>query len=85
MTSKMAENAWASLGYFLHHLDSGIRKMARIFKRFHLKIKKKKRSAVFNQTRQDIYIYIYIYIYMCVFVCVCVCVCVWFFLKWDCL
>ena len=30
MTSKMVENTWATIGYFLHHLDLDIRKKTRL-------------------------------------------------------
>ena len=44
ITNKMVESAWASIGYFLHHLDPDIRRIASRLKRLHLKILKKKQS-----------------------------------------
>ena len=42
-----------SIEYFLHHLNPDIRKITRRLKHFHLKILKKKQSAIFNQTCLD--------------------------------
>ena len=49
MTSEMLENAWATMGYILHHRDPDIRKIARRLEHLHLRILKKKRSVVFNK------------------------------------
>ena len=49
----MVERAWASMGHFLHHLDPNIRKITRRLDSLHLKILKKKQSAVFNRTCLD--------------------------------
>ena len=53
MTSEMDESAWVSMGCFLHHLDPGIKYIARRLERLHLKILKKKQSTIFNQTCLD--------------------------------
>ena len=61
-TSEMVESAWAPIVHFFYHLDSDIRKITLRLERLHLKILKRKQSAVFNRTC----LFIYIYIYMCV-------------------
>ena len=55
MTNKMVESTWASMGYFLHHRDTDIRKITRKFEYLHLKILKRKQSVVFNWTCINIY------------------------------
>ena len=50
MTRKMVESSWANIGFFLYQFDPDIRRLARRLKRLHLKILKKKQSAVINQT-----------------------------------
>ena len=61
MTSKIVESAWANIGFFLYQLDTEIRKLVRRLECLNLKILKKKRCAIFNQTC-CVCIYIYIYI-----------------------
>ena len=56
MTSEMVESAWANIGFFLYQLDPEVRRLVRRLECLHLKILKKKQSAVVNQT----YIYILI-------------------------
>ena len=54
----MVGSTWASIGHFLDQPDSDIRWIITL-ERLHLKILKRKYSAVFNKS--NIYIYIYIY------------------------
>ena len=69
LTIEMIENTWASMGYFLHHLEPDIRNVTRRLGRPYLKILKRKLSVVFNQTCIDYDLLpkyrLYIYIYIC--------------------
>ena len=64
----------------IYQLDLEVRRLVRRLERLHLKILKKKQSAVFYQTSFDngllpkYTIYIYIYIYVCAYVYIYVCV-----------
>ena len=49
-TSKMVESTWSSMESFLHHLDPDIRKITKRLERHHLKILKRRQSAIIKQT-----------------------------------
>ena len=57
----MVERAWASMGYFLHHLDPEIRKITRRFRPLEDFEKETICHLLLNML---VYIYIYIYIYI---------------------
>ena len=59
---------WAWMGYILHNLDSDIRKITRL-ERLHLKILKRKQSAVFNWICLDNDLLPKYKIFVCVSVC----------------
>ena len=56
MTSEMVESASANIGFLLDQLDPEVRRLLKKLERFHLKILKKKNSAVFNKLETYKYI-----------------------------
>ena len=60
----MVENTRASTGNFLYHLNPDLRKIIRRLERLHLKILKRKYSAVFNRTCLHTHTHTHTHIYI---------------------